>query len=82
MDINGKDINKSVLGDPTETALVKALFRGKNEIKSFTDKGRRIYDNPFDSDRKMMSVIVQDGSGETCYVKGAPERVIKNANTF
>ncbi len=25
----------------------------------------------------MMSVIVRDGSGETCYVKGAPERVIK-----
>ncbi|EQB3120926.1 cation-translocating P-type ATPase, partial [Clostridium botulinum] len=77
LDMKEKDINKSVLGDPTETALVKAFFRGKNEIKSFTDKGRRIYDNPFDSDRKMMSVIVQDGSGETCYVKGAPERVIK-----
>lgn len=69
LDMKEKDINKSVLGDPTETALVKAFFRGKNEIKGFTDKGRRIYDNPFDSDRKMMSVIVQDGSGETCYVK-------------
>ncbi|APU61580.1 calcium-translocating P-type ATPase, SERCA-type [Clostridium botulinum] len=77
LDMKEKDINKSVLGDPTETALVKAFFRGKDEIKSFTDKGRRIYDNPFDSDRKMMSVIVQDGSGETCYIKGAPERVIK-----
>ncbi len=77
LDMKEKDINKSVLGDPTETALIKAFFRGKNEIKSFIDKGKRIYDNPFDSDRKMMSVIVRDGSGETCYVKGAPERVIK-----
>lgn len=40
-------------------------------------KSSRIYDIPFDSNRKMMSVIVREGGRETCYVKGAPERVIE-----
>jgi Ca2+-transporting ATPase len=35
-----------------------------------------VYDIPFDSDRKMMSVVMREGSKETCYVKGAPERII------
>ncbi|MBV7275006.1 calcium-translocating P-type ATPase, PMCA-type [Clostridiaceae bacterium UIB06] len=75
-DYKGDNISKSLFGDPTETALIKAFFRENKELKGFMDKAKRVYDIPFDSDRKMMSVVMREGSKETCYVKGAPERII------
>lgn len=74
---NENDIQKGVFGDPTETALIKAFFHDTKELKGFLSKGERIFDIPFDSDRKMMSVIVKEGSKQICYVKGAPERVLE-----
>ncbi|MBA5850666.1 calcium-translocating P-type ATPase, PMCA-type [Clostridium sp. cel8] len=76
-DIDKKDISDSLMGDPTETALIKAYFKDTKSFKNFLSKSSRIYTIPFDSDRKMMSVIVRDGSKEIGCVKGAPERVIK-----
>lgn len=76
-DFNVKNIEKSLHGDPTETALVKAFFKDVNLLKAFVSNAKRVYDIPFDSSRKMMSVIVREGSKEVCYMKGAPERVIE-----
>lgn len=76
-DFNSKNIDKALLGDPTETALVKAFFNEVNILKDFMSKASRTFDIPFDSSRKMMSVIVREGNKEACYVKGAPERVIE-----
>lgn len=75
-DFKQRDFEKSLLGDPTETALIKAFFNKNNEIKEFLAKGRRLYDIPFDSNRKMMSVVMEEGNKKICYVKGAPERII------
>ncbi|EOR27232.1 MULTISPECIES: calcium-translocating P-type ATPase, PMCA-type [Clostridium] len=75
-DFNIKNIDKALHGDPTETALIKAFFKDVNLLKSFVSNAKRIYDIPFDSSRKMMSVIVREGTKEVCYMKGAPERVI------
>ncbi|MGG7214110.1 calcium-translocating P-type ATPase, SERCA-type [Clostridium nigeriense] len=76
-DFNVKNIDKALYGDPTETALVKAFFNDVNMLKAFMANSNRVFDIPFDSTRKMMSVIVRDGSREVCYMKGAPERVIE-----
>lgn len=76
-DVDKKNISESVIGDPTEVALIKAYFIESRSLKNFLDKSRRIYDIPFDSDRKMMSVIVKDGPREIGCIKGAPERVIR-----
>ncbi|MEY8762334.1 MULTISPECIES: calcium-translocating P-type ATPase, PMCA-type [Clostridium] len=75
-DIKKVDISEALMGDPTETALIKAFFKDARALKKFMDKAERVYDIPFDSDRKMMSVIMKEGSKKVCYVKGAPERVI------
>ena len=75
-DFKVKNIDKALHGDPTETALVKAFFNETNLLKAFVSNASRVFDNPFDSNRKMMSVIVREGTKEVCYVKGAPERVI------
>lgn len=76
-DFNVKNIDKALHGDPTETALVKAFFNDINILKTFVVNSNRVFDIPFDSTRKMMSVIVREGSREVCYMKGAPERVIE-----
>lgn len=75
-DFKVKNIDKALHGDPTETALVKAFFNETNLLKAFVSNASRVFDIPFDSNRKMMSVIVREGTKEVCYVKGAPERVI------
>jgi P-type Ca2+ transporter type 2C len=70
-------IQKSLFGDPTETALIKAFFKDTKSYINFLSKGNRTYDIPFDSDRKMMSVVIRENLKECCYVKGAPERILE-----
>lgn len=76
-DFNENNINKVIMGDPTEVALIKAFYISPRELERHLFKVNRLMDNPFDSDRKMMSVIVRNNSKKISYVKGAPERVIK-----
>ncbi|AJA47910.1 putative calcium-translocating P-type ATPase, PMCA-type [Clostridium pasteurianum DSM 525 = ATCC 6013] len=78
-DLNNKekDISKALMGDPTETALIKAFFSSADELKRFLNKVNRISEIPFDSNRKMMSVILNDRGNKISYVKGAPERIIE-----
>ncbi|WP_346928253.1 calcium-translocating P-type ATPase, PMCA-type [Clostridium sp.] len=75
---SSNSIEKALMGDPTETALIKGFFKKVSEIETFNCKVERIFDIPFDSTRKMMTVIVKDTATrkDTCYVKGAPERVL------
>ncbi|AND85258.1 calcium-translocating P-type ATPase, PMCA-type [Clostridium tyrobutyricum] len=77
VDTDKKNVSESLIGDPTETALIKVYFRDGKTLKNFLGRARRVYDIPFDSDRKMMSVIVKEGSKEISYVKGAPEKLIR-----
>ena len=76
-DFNVKNIDKALYGDPTETALIKAFFNDTKKLKDFVSNINRVYDIPFDSTRKMMSVIVREGGREICYAKGAPERILE-----
>ncbi|HCW52996.1 MAG TPA: ATPase [Clostridium sp.] len=75
-DFNKKKMSDALHGDPTETALINMFFNDVKELETFIGKANRIYDIPFDSTRKMMSVIINENGKDTCYVKGAPERVI------
>lgn len=75
-DFNERSMNKVLMGDPTETALVKAFFNDKDELRRFMEKGSIIYEIPFNSDRKLMSIIIKENLKDACYMKGAPERVI------
>ena len=77
---NIPDMEKAIMGDPTETALVKVFFKEVKEIEEFFNDVERVYEIPFDSSRKMMTVIVDHCGVETCYMKGAPERVLERCN--
>ena len=76
-----KDIEKAVMGDPTETALVKAFYKDSKELQKFVEKSKRVYEISFDSTRKMMTVIMNENGKETCYMKGATERVLEKCNS-
>jgi Ca2+-transporting ATPase len=79
-DFKEKNIEKCLFGDPTETALIKAFFNSSRDLQEFLNKSTRVFEIPFNSTRKIMSVIVKEDNKESCYVKGAPERVIENCN--
>ena len=79
-DYSVSKIEKALMGDPTETALISAFFKDVKEMKNFVEKAKRVYEIPFDSTRKMMTVIMNEDNCETCYMKGAPERVINKCN--
>ena len=75
-DFSKENVEEALYGDPTETALIKLYFRDINILKTKVSNVNRVFDIPFDSIRKMMSVIVKENGKEVCYVKGAPERLI------
>jgi len=63
-----------VTGDPTEAALLLLGLKGGLAVDT---TGRLISELPFDSQRKSMSVIIEDLAGrQVLYCKGAPEVVL------
>lgn len=70
---------ENIVGDPTENALLIAALKGG--INLFKEKNVRIYENPFDSERKRMSVVIKGERGvEQSYVKGAPSTILEASN--
>lgn len=65
-----RDGKTAWLGDPMEVALHESAGQAA------TDGLRLCGEIPFDSDRRRMSVIVEDGEGRWLYCKGAPEVVM------
>jgi len=70
----------SIIGDPTEGALLvssQKAGRSKDDLlKDFKFKN----EIPFDSNRKMMSVIYENNGKQIAYIKGAPEILLENCS--
>ncbi len=65
-----------VIGDPTEGALLVAALKAGVGPDDATEPV--VYELPFDSDRKLMSVVVRRADGcFVVYTKGAPEAVLE-----
>ncbi|MDP4092370.1 MAG: calcium-translocating P-type ATPase, SERCA-type [Bacillota bacterium] len=70
-----------VTGDPTEGALLIAGAKAGLSSEVLSNTYFRIDEIPFDSDRKLMSVICDNHTGETfVFTKGAPDVIIKKCS--
>lgn len=65
------------MGDPTETALVDyAQCHGVEKV-ALDGKCPRVDEIPFDSDRKLMTTVNREDSGDVVYTKGAADILVK-----
>lgn len=74
-----KDDQWEMIGDPTEGALLTMLRKAGFHVKNLRENQRRVYEQPFDSDRKLMTTINEDKKTSQHYLntKGAPDEILK-----
>ncbi|MEE1159269.1 MAG: HAD-IC family P-type ATPase, partial [Atopobiaceae bacterium] len=76
-DAKWDDIEQVAVGEPTEAALVADAAKLGFTTRDLESSRPRIGEAPFDSGRKMMSVVVRSRSGKIVqHTKGAPDVVL------
>nr|WP_176780863.1 calcium-translocating P-type ATPase, SERCA-type [Alicyclobacillus hesperidum] len=71
-------VDYAIQGDPTEGALlVLARKAGFSDVAAVYE---RVGEQPFDSDRKLMSVLVKAGTDVFAFVKGAPDVLLERCS--
>ncbi|RMC24875.1 MULTISPECIES: calcium-translocating P-type ATPase, PMCA-type [unclassified Lactobacillus] len=71
------DDSNTLLGDPTETALIQYAIDHQIAVPELLKKHKRRQEVPFDSSRKLMSTINQDDEQYLVAVKGAPDQLLE-----
>jgi Ca2+-transporting ATPase len=74
--ITGEDKSRSILGDPTEGALVVAAAKAGFTKEKLELAQPRFDEIPFQSERLYMATLHPEGEGRAIFVKGAPERIL------
>lgn len=69
-----------VVGDPTEGALLTMVEKSGLDVELLKKEFEEVYEIPFDSTRKRMTVIVKDSRSDKllAFTKGAPDSVLEN----
>ncbi|WP_029608471.1 cation-translocating P-type ATPase [Mycoplasma simbae] len=67
------------VGDPTETGMLMWAHEHNLHKNELLSQNKIIASLPFDSDRKMHSVLVNDGSQNYVITKGAPDVIISRS---
>lgn len=78
---------ESLIGDPTEGALIVLAAKGGIDIEGARREYPRVAEVPFDSDYKFMATFhnMQNEKGEAvvrCFVKGAPDVLIARGGFY
>jgi len=67
------------IGDPTELALINFSNKLGKENQTIRETNRRIYELPFDSDRKLMSTLNDLDNDRLMLTKGGPDVMFQRA---
>lgn len=70
----------TVKGDPTEGALVVLAAKAGLTAHSLDGLYRRTAEFPFDSERKLMSVLLEHQGGRLIFAKGAPDVLLEQCS--
>ena len=70
----------SIIGDPTEGALLVSSQKAGKSKDDLMNEFKFKNEIPFDSNRKMMSVIYENNGKHIAYIKGAPEIFLQNCS--
>ena len=73
---------KVAIGEPTEVALVNKALQENIDKQELYRKRKRVADIPFDSSRKMMSTLHQDGNNYLVITKGAPDVILNKCKFY
>lgn len=73
-----KNKDPKIIGEPTETAIVREAIKQGIDKKQLYEEMPRIADIPFDSTRKMMTTIHKTSVGYRIITKGAPDVIFKH----
>ncbi len=73
-----KDGEWIIIGDPTEGALLVLASKGGCDFSEWQHRMPRVFEVPFSSERKRMSVLVQgEQGGNVLFCKGSPELTLE-----
>lgn len=73
----------TLIGDPTETALVQFALDKKINVSEMLAKEPRVAEIPFDSERKLMSTVNKQSDNQFLIaVKGAPDELLKRCTRY
>ena len=67
-----------VIGDPTEGALLVAAAKAAFTVETLGSANHFLGEVPFDSERKMMTMVWRASEGPVAYVKGAPDVLLRH----
>ncbi len=73
--------DKTLTGDPTETALVDMAFK-LGFTSCIYDQNPRFYEVPFDSDRKLMTTVHEKNGQYIVYTKGGVDELLKRCHSY
>ncbi len=78
---NSEEGGVTMIGDPTEGAMLTVAEKGGISVTGLRESCPVIWELPFDSDRKMMTVgcLLENGVPHSL-TKGAPDRVLDNCD--
>lgn len=75
-----KTPEKGLLGDPTEGALIDLAEKFGLDQGELKERYPRLFEQPFDSDRKRMSVVVDDKGTYHVWTKGAIDELLSHCD--